>query len=236
MSSWNPVRHSAMHHKHLALGASMVDRDGWQQPTRYSSEQEELQSLKDGGGLHDISPCGKLIIQGEDVESFLASTFPDIASLTSGEVRMVATTKMSELESLVLARLSQDEFLVLTPVGQSPALADAFGEAPDSCAHVLDMTSGLAGVRIIGPQAHLLLSAISELDVSDTAFPNMRCARTKAAEIHGTVLRMDRGELPCYELYFTREFGEYMWDALLEAGAEYGVAPVGLEAMAGFER
>ena len=96
------------------------------------------------------------------------------------------------------------------------------------------MSSGLAGVRISGPLSNLLLGKISELDVSPTTFSDMRCAQTKTAEIHGTLLRMDRGSLPSYELYFPREFGEYMWDALMEAGAEYRVAPVGFEAMANF--
>ncbi len=224
-----------MHHQHLAFGASMVDKDGWQQPVRYTSEEDELRRLRGGVGLQDISPSGKVIIEGEDVETFLAAALPGTGGLAPGEVRAAVGPDAATPEDLVLARLSRDEFLVLTPPGRAPALMEALGESPDSCAHVLDMTSGLAGVGIIGPQADLLLSAISELDVADSAFPNMRCARTKTADIHGTLLRVDRGDLPCYRLYFTREFGEYVWDALLEAGAEYKAVPVGLEAMAGLE-
>jgi len=52
------------------------------------------------------------------------------------------------------------------------------------------------------------------------------------AEVHGTLLRIDTGGLPSFDLYFGREFGEYLWDALLEAGGEYSVAPFGIEAMA----
>ena len=62
MTTWSPVRRSAMHHSHLALGASMGERDGWQQPARYSSVEEELQHLKGGVALHDISPSTKLLL------------------------------------------------------------------------------------------------------------------------------------------------------------------------------
>ena len=228
MAAWKPIRRSGMHHKQLAWGASMVERDGWQQPAAYSTVEEELQALKEGVGLYDISPRGKLSFRGDDLESYLATAFSDLGGLGVGEVRLVASTNLSQPESLAMARLALDEFLALAPAGQAPILAGNLEEAADHCAHVLDMSSGLAGVRITGPQSSLLLSQISELDLSTAAFPDMRCAQTKAAEIHGTLLRMDRGSLPSYELYFPREFGEYMWDALMEAGA----VPVGFEAMA----
>ena len=59
----------------------------------------------------------------------------------------------------------------------------------------------------------------------------MSCAQTKAAGIHGVILRLDVAGVSSYELYFGREFGEYMWEALLETAADLGGGPVGLEAM-----
>ena len=95
---------------------------------------------------------------------------------------------------------------------------------------VLDHTSGLAGVRLTGPGSDQLLSKLTELDTSPEAFPNLSCAQTRCAEIHGTLIRTDLGLLPSYDLFFPREFGEYMWDAIFEAGEEFGVAAVGFEA------
>ena len=59
----------------------------------------------------------------------------------------------------------------------------------------------------------------------------MTCAQAKLAEIHGTVLRRDLGGLTSYDLYVGREYGVYMWDALMEAGEEHGLVPFGTEAM-----
>ena len=232
MASWNPIRRSAMHHKQVALGASMEERNGWQQPVRYSSDEEELRCLKSGAGIHDISSVGKISIQGDDIENYLSTNFSDGGGLAVGEVRHVASASIAAADKFVLARMAQDNFLVLTPADQTSALAESLTEDPDRCAHIVDMSSGLAGVSITGPQSSLILSQISELDLSPVGFPDMHFAQTKAAEIHGTLLRIDRGSLPSYELYFPREFGEYMWDALMEAGAEYQALPVGFEAMA----
>ena len=75
-----------------------------------------------------------------------------------------------------------------------------------------------------GPSRSELLSKLSELDASPAAFPNLHCAQTRCAEIHGTLIRVDLGSLPSYDLYFSREFGEYMWEAIFHAGEECGVA------------
>ena len=231
MTTWSPVRRSAMHHSHLALGASMVERDGWQQPARYSSVEEELRHLKDGVALHDISPSTKLLLQGNDMDLLLAKTFSSAEGLTMGEVRRVASTNGSDAAPVLLARLALDQFLALAPEYQASSLAAALDDQADRCVHMVDLTSGLAGVGITGPDAGSLLAKITELDISESTFGDMHCAQAKAAEVHGTLMRLDLAGLPGYQLYFSRDFGQYMWGALMEAGTQYRVAPAGFEAM-----
>ena len=59
----------------------------------------------------------------------------------------------------------------------------------------------------------------------------MTCVQAPVAEVHGTLLRRDAGGLLSFELYYGREYGEYVWDALMGAGEEYGVSPFGVEAL-----
>lgn len=232
MATWNPVRISAMHHKHLDLGAAMVEKDGWRQPARYTTVDEELERLRARAGFSDIGPSGKLLLQGDEVDALLRAHFETVTSLEIGAVAPRSVAKANAPAPVVLARLARDEVLALTGPGQAQILAEALARAPGRCAHSVDLTSALAGVRITGPLAGLLLESITELNSSPAGFPDLRCARGKVAEVHGTLLRMDTGGLPSFDLYFGREFGEYLWDALLEAGEEYGVAPVGIESMA----
>ena len=136
---------------------------------------------------------------------------------------------------VALARMAHDEGMVFNEPGRAAAVSETLEQAADLCANVVDVTSGLGGVRITGPSAHLLLAGVTELDASPDALPNMSCAQTKIAEVHAVLLRVDVGSVCSYEVYFGREFGEYMWDALLEAGDEHGTTPVGVEAMAGLQ-
>ena len=231
MTIWNPVKRSSMHHKHLALGAALEERDGWQQPARYASAEQELERLKVAVGLWDISSVGKVSIQGEQLDHLLTASFSSAMDLTIGSMRQMNLGDGADSWDCVLVRLAMDDYLALTPTGRNVTLVELLEEDPDRCAHVLDVTSALAGVKIAGPSAGLLLASLTELNLSDAAFPDLRCGQSMMAGIHGTLRRRDVAGLTSYELYFTREFGEYMWDVLMEAGERFGAVPVGFEAM-----
>ena len=235
MTIWSPVRLSSMHHKHLELGAEIVESDGWQRPARYASVDQELEHIQNAVGICDVSPVGKLNIQGEGLDLFLSAAFPGIELPSIGSVTQYSTESGLAVGEVKLLRLASDELLVLIRPNMVSIVFQSLEENPDQCAHAIDVTSGLAGVRIIGPSSQQLLSSITEIDLSAEAFPDLSCAQIKAAEIHNTLLRSDLKGLPAYDVYFGREFGEYMWDALLETGEEYDVKPIGFEAIGRLE-
>ena len=203
----------------------MVERDGWQQPSHYSNVEEESRQLNEGAGVFDVSPAGKLLLQGNGLGEFLSRVLPANETVSVGDVRQVSLPATGRL-----AKLATDEYLALCPANELPKWVAALSEGLSGCVHLLDHTSGLAGLRLTGPKSDQLLCKLSELDTSPAAFPDLRCAQTKCAEIHGTLLRTDLGPLPSYDLYFPREFGEYLWDAIFEAGEEFGLTAVGFEA------
>ena len=59
----------------------------------------------------------------------------------------------------------------------------------------------------------------------------MSCAQGQMAEVYTIVGRLDQGTVLSYNVYFGRDFGVYLFDAMLEAGHEYSMVPVGLESM-----
>ena len=221
-----------MHHKQIALGAAMGNEHGWQRPARFTTPEEEAERVRGGVGLCDVSPAGKLYLLGDEIDSALASAFPGLGAQEVGAVSLQPPATPDTSGDVLLARLAGDEVLAVTPTNQAPSTAEALSEMSGGCVHAVDVTSALAGVSIAGPLAHRLLAALTELDVSPEAFLALRCAQTMVAEVHGTLVRRDLGGLPRFDLYFGRELGEYMWDALVEAGREHGLVPFGLEALA----
>ena len=232
MASWSPVALSGMHTRHLGLGAVMSEVGGWQLPARYTSAEEEVERVRRGVGISDISGAGKLSLQGTDLDSLIGTVHGEAGALEVGAIRRGHLDEGAGGGEVLWARLAGDELLVVTGPQAVSTVSESLSTAADGCLHVVDVTSGFAGVRIAGPLAQRLLEAVTELDVSPGAFPDMACAQARVAEIHGTILRRDEAALLGYDLYFSREYGEYMWDALMEAGEEYDVSPFGTEAMA----
>ena len=222
---------SAMHHQHVAMGAVMEDRDGWQLPARFGTVEEELQRLWTGAGLLDISPMTKLSVQGENASAFLSQACSSGQLPELGTVSQATITAGGQSFQVSLARLADDDFLVLATHNQAESMYASIEAAAEGCGHIFELSSTLAGAQITGPAAARVLTGITEFNCSPQAFPDGSCAQTQAAEIHATLVRADMGDLPSYQLFFSRDFGEYMWEVLLETAEYCNGAPVGMDAI-----
>ena len=98
------------------------------------------------------------------------------------------------------------------------------------CAHLTNVTSAYAAINVAGPMARDTLSKLTDVDLSRTGFKYMRSSRGRVAGVPSILLRIGFVGETGWELHFPAEYGEHMWDALMEAGREFGIAPFGLEA------
>ena len=96
--------------------------------------------------------------------------------------------------------------------------------------HVTDVTSTLAAFSLVGPRSRELLSKLTSLNLTDRCLPDFSCAQTQLAKCHATLARLDASGLLAYRLFVTRDYAEFVWDALMEAGHDCGLAPIGMEA------
>ena len=222
MSIQRPLRLSAMHKGHIDLGATMVNLEEWQRPSRYTNINDELETIQHSVGLCDISPTGKLFIQGEAVGR-LSTDLPQ------GKVGRIGRLDINGDQHMV-AMLATDHMLVLTPPNQSAAIANSLDQQLGEEATV-DMTSALAGMSLLGPQSQEVLSRLTDTDLSTSAFPDQSCTQTSLAQIHATILRADHAGHQWYDLYVSRDLGQYAWDAILQAGGKLGIKPFGTETL-----
>ena len=224
-----------MYHAQLAMGAVMAAVEGWQLPTDYGDASQEEALLRETVGVSDISPVGKLRVVGAGAAGVVGALTPRLVGLAPGAVGEMDSPSDRAGGNLLAAWLTADELLVLTPPGQAQAALDAMPNLNAICAHVVDITSGLCGVSIIGPASTRLLSRITDLNISPRALPDLSCAQARFAEVQGLLLRRDIQGIPAYQLYASREFGEYLWENIIDAALETGGGPVGTEALARFQ-
>ena len=231
MSIAAPERRTAMYHAQLAMGAVMADADGWQLPAHYGDASRESVWLRETVGVSDVSPIGKLRAVGEDAAQAVGALVPRAPDLSIGSVGE-ADSPLERGGKLLAARLAPDEILLLTPTGESSSAVTAIlASETASCAHIVDVTSALTGVSIIGPATQELMNRVTELDVSPCSLTDLSCVQSRFAEGQGLLLRRDVHGIPIYQLYAGREFGEFLWEVLVETAKEVGGGPVGTEAL-----
>ena len=221
-----------MYHSQLAMGAVMADADGWQLPVQYGDAVQEAAYLRETVGVSDVSPLGKVRVVGADASQAVTVLLPKATEQTVGSVSE-AGSALEGGGKLLSACLAPDEFLVLTPTGMASSASNTIQSSDPVCAHAVDVTSGLCAVSLVGPATHDLLSRITELDASPAALPDLSCVQSRFSDVQGLLVRRDVNGIPIYHLYASREFGEYLWEALNDSAKEVGGGPAGTDALLG---
>ncbi len=233
-----PERRTAMYHSQLEMGAVMDDADGWQLPLHYGDAGQESAWLRETVGVSDVSPIGKVRVVGREAASVVA-TLVAVAGEQGINAVAEADSTLERGGKLLSARLADDEFLVLTPPGVGASAVEAMRQADnqpglvEGCAYAIDVTSGLCGVAIVGPATQALMSRITDVNTAPEALRDLTCVQSRFADAQGLLLRRDVAGIAMYQLYAGREFGEYLWEALVETARELGGGPVGTQALLG---
>jgi heterotetrameric sarcosine oxidase gamma subunit len=88
----------------------------------------------------------------------------------------------------------------------------------------VDLSHGRALVRLHGRSSADLLAKVCGIDLADDVVPDGAAVRTSVAKLVTDIIRDDEGGIPGYLLHCERSSGQYLVDALLDAGAEFGIA------------
>ncbi len=219
-----------LHATTLALGARYVEHmGGWHFPGGYATRDEEIAAIRAGCGLADVTPHGKLQIEGETAFEALRAAFSEAPEAVLAGTRGPVGH---------LVRLRPDLFYLSTPPGRE---AEAQAQLENTIAAlglfvtVTDLTHGLADLTLIGPAGAAVLSQLCGLDFRDAAFPNLAVRQSSVAKTRQMIRRRDFGPLPSYSLAGEQSVAAYLWEALTNAGHEHGLRPVGVEALGALE-
>ncbi len=116
------------------------------------------------------------------------------------------------------------EWLLLGPIGSAADLmARAAARTDAELVSVIDMTHGRALVRLTGGAAAAVLSKLCGIDLADHMTPNLAAFRSLVANVATDVVRDDVAGVRSYLLHCERASGQYLFDVLVDAGAEHGL-------------
>jgi sarcosine oxidase subunit alpha len=231
----DPIRRTALHHRHEELGAQWLDAGEWKRPLHYGDPLAEHRAVRERVGLIDVSTLGKLLLEGPDAVKLLEKVYTSTAEdLKVGRLRYGVITDEGGiiLDEGTFGRLAEDRWLVTTSTGGLEGMEQWFEwwlADTGWCCHITNLTGTLAALNLAGPKARDVLAAVGAGDVSSGALPHQALIEREVAGVPCYVLRTGFvGEL-AYELHYPAEYGVYLWDRLMEAGKPFGIAPFGVE-------
>ncbi len=236
-------RRTALHARHLALGAEMQTAGAWWRPFRYGEGDRaeaifaEAAAVRQACGILDVSTLGKLEVRGPDAAEFLDRLYTlRYATQPVGRVRycLMLNEMGAVIDDGVAYRMAEDCFYVTATTGAFARVWSdmAFWNAQWGLrVDVANLTGAFAGINVTGPAARAVLQAMpSNIDWSPAVFPYLAGREGTVAGAPVRAMRIGfTGELS-FELHTPASFVPALWDALVAAGAPHGLRPYGLEA------
>lgn len=223
---------------HIALGARMAEFAGFNMPIQYPTGiQEEHRIVREGVGVFDVSHMGEFWVKGQNAVDFLQYiTTNDINRLDAGKAQYSCfpNGKGGIVDDLIVYKYSTTKYLLVVNAGNidkdwawvNKVKEEKFANADLSLENASDKYGQLA---VQGPKATEMLQKLTDADLSTIPYYSFR--EWSFAGIQGVILS-NTGYTGAggFELYFKKEDGIQIWNALFEVGKEYGLAPIGLGA------
>jgi sarcosine oxidase subunit alpha len=230
-----PRKESPLHESHADLGAEFLWAGEWRRPHHYSDPAAECKAVHERVAIIDVSTLGKFRISGPDSVALLERLYPNrYGDLKVGRIRYGAMLNDQGviLDDGTVGRLGENEFFVTTTTTGAEAIDQWIKWWMADWrlnAHVLNVSSAYAAINVAGPRSRELMARLTDTDVSAAGLPYLKLAQATVAGVPALVLRIGFvGELS-YEVHFPGAYSEYVWESMLEAGADLGVLPFGLE-------
>lgn len=219
---WKPIRLSPLHHRLIAAGAVLTETGGWLQAEHFGDPDAEAGAIQSAAGMLDRSAAHKLELKGKTLHQFLAS-------ILGGTSPVPGCAAIAEWG--YACRITS-EHAILVAKDTSTTVPVSVPDEPSrtNCVYGLERTNGYGVLWVCGPAAVGVLRKLTSLDIQEKSFPNLSCAVAPLAAVRAVIVRKDATRFPGYEVLFSREYGEYLWDVTMEAGLEFGLRPFGLAA------
>ena len=185
-------------------------------------------------GLQDMSAFAKFEVSGAGAESWLSAILTNRLP-AAGRVTLtyLLTRRGGVRAEFTLTRLGPQRFYLVSAGALETHDFDALEkQLPDDNSVRLDKLTTQRGVLVLaGPRSREVLAKVADIDVSAKAFPWLSARRLSVRAADLLALRVNFvGELG-YELHHPIEMQNYIFDALIEAGAPFGIKPFGIRAM-----
>jgi len=226
------MKNTALTEKHISLGAKMVPFAGYNMPVQYEGINAEHATVRTAVGVFDVSHMGEFILKGEHALALIQRvTSNDASKLYDGKVQYSCLPNEDGgiVDDLLVYRIDEKTYMLVvnaSNIEKDWNWIQKFNTDGVEMHNISDQTSLLA---VQGPKAADALQSLTDIDLASMEYYTFKKGTFAGIE-NVVVSATGYTGAGGFEIYFENKDAEQMWDVIFQAGAEYGIKPIGLAA------
>lgn len=230
------LKRTALYDEHVKLGGRLIDFGGWELPVQYSGLADEHAACRTAAALFDVSHMGEILIEGPDALKFVNFAITnDLAKLPVGKAQYSVLCMESGgiVDDIINYKFSDQKIFMVVNASNTDKdfqhLLDVRSKYfPNANFTLKNISAEYSQIALQGPKAVEIARGLTSADLA-----GLKPFSFLEAAIGGVPCIVGRtgytGE-DGFEFYCAWNRGPDLWQALLKAGAAYGLKPAGLGA------
>lgn len=226
------MKYVALNDLHAALGAKMIEFAGYNMPVLYTNLIQEHLAVRNSVGVFDVSHMGEFVLKGEKALDLIQLiTSNDASKLTDGKVQYTCmpNDKGGIVDDLLVYRWSAEEYYLVVNASNIEKDWNWISQHNTFGVEMQNISDDLSLFAVQGPNAIKVLQKLTEVDLGVMEYYTF-CGGTMAACEDVIISNTGYTGAGGFEIYVWNKDAKKMWEAIFEAGKEYGIMPVGLGA------
>lgn len=226
------MKNTALSHIHESLGAKMVPFAGFNMPVQYEGINVEHETVRTGVGVFDVSHMGEFLLSGENALALIQKVCSNDAStleIGKAQYSCLPNNEGGIVDDLIIYKLKENEYLLVVNASNIEKDWNWISSHNDVNADMKDLSEDYSLLAIQGPKAVEAMQSLTSVDLSALKYYHFDVANFAGIEnviISATGYTGSGG----FEIYCKNSDVEQVWNKVFEAGASYGIKPIGLAA------
>jgi aminomethyltransferase len=226
------MKNTALTHVHESLGAKMVPFAGYNMPVQYEGVNVEHEVVRTGVGVFDVSHMGEFLLTGPNALALIQKvTSNDASTLTIGRAQYscLPNGKGGIVDDLIVYRMKEEQYLLVVNASNIDKDWNWISSHNDLGVEMRNLSDDYSLLAIQGPKAVEAMQSLTSVDLSAIKYYHFEVGPFAGIEnliISATGYTGSGG----FEIYCKNSEVEQVWNKVFEAGASFGIKPVGLAA------
>lgn len=226
------MKNTALKHIHEGLGAKMLPFAGYNMPILYEGVNAEHETVRNAVGVFDVSHMGEFILSGPNALALIQKvTSNDASTLTIGRAQYscLPNNDGGIVDDLIVYKMKEEQYLLVVNASNIDKDWDWISTHNDLGVDMRNLSDDYSLLAIQGPKAVEAMQSLTSIDLSAIAYYHFEVADFAGFPyviISATGYTGSGG----FEIYCKNSEVEEIWNKVFEAGASYGIKPIGLAA------